>query len=131
MIDQSNTKNTLKLIFQSYGLKTSKPIPKADLYFDCRCVVDGSGAKGIGGTGDSKAMQDYVKQMSPMSINGFVGQLREGIARIPDRRSDRPDPFDEPFVVLCMCAHGIHRSRSVKNILADRFKADGYNVVVE
>lgn len=130
-MNATTQKNVLKLVFQSYGLKTAKPIPKADLYFDCRCVVDGSSVPNVGGTGDSKAMQDYVKAMSPMSINGFVGQLREGIARIPSRRSDREDPFADPFVVLCMCAHGIHRSRSVKNILAERFKADGYQVVVE
>lgn len=126
----------LKLVFTSHGVKTAQTkdhfyLPKSDLFIDARSVVDGSKGAGAGATGDDPKMQAYVAQLSPMSVQGAIGQVREAIARIPDRRSDRVDPYDEPFVITCLCAHGIHRSRSMKNILAKRFLADGFNVEVK
>lgn len=113
----------------SYGLKTGKELPKADMYIDCRGLADGSKG-GPGGTGDSKAMQDYVMQQSPASIISMHRLIEDSLKRIPSRRDGDKDPYERPYRVCFMCAHGIHRSRSAKNLIAGLLTKAGYEVKV-
>lgn len=125
-----STKAKLELVFQSYGLKTGKPLPKADLYFDCRAVGEHGGFTS-GLTGKDQSFQDMVETSSASAISAMESILYEAIPLIPARRSQSTNPYAEPFVVLCMCAHGIHRSVATKHILAKYMIENGWKVKVE
>ena len=113
----------MKLIFTNHGLKGGKELPKADLYLDCRGVANPFHQASLASlTGDSKAVQNWVMMESPDTIVAFKHQIEEGLTRIPIRRRDEADPYSRPFTICCMCAHGIHRSRAVKHILASYYK---------
>lgn len=110
-----------KLIIKlrSVGFKTGaweKAVEKAHFILDARCVKDPS-AKGFP-SGDSIETQNYVSQQNPDAIMGLKDILTGAINAIPTRRRDKEHPYEDPFVVLCVCAHGIHRSRAVKHIMA-------------
>lgn len=117
-------KTLLFLQFISFGVKSGKEFPKADCYLDCRGVVDPSHT--IGGTGDDPKVQTYIKTFS--SIFPYFDTLRCHLDCLTSRRGSGHE-YDKPFVVCCMCAHGIHRSRAMKHILADMFKGQGYTKV--
>ena len=123
----------LKLILRSYGLKSNKgeaapgfrSIPVADLYLDCRGVVE----KGVpGGTGSSPVFQEGVEAGSPTTITSFHRIIEDSMKTIVTRRNDRKDPYEDPYVIIFLCAHGIHRSVASKHLLARRLKAAGYDV---
>lgn len=126
------TQSYLKLRLINFGLKEVQEIPKADLYLDCRGIMDPSWQKGHGGSGDNPSVQEKVKASSPMTIMALRNVIEEAVSgqRIPLRRSEDKDPYEKPFVVAFMCAHGIHRSRAAKHIVGDLLKKAGYNVEI-
>ena len=126
----------LKLILYSYGLKSNagdaskgfRSIPIADLYLDCRGVVE----KGVpGGSGTSPLFQEGVEKGSPTTITSFHRIIEDSLDKIATRRADREDPYEDPYVIVFLCAWGIHRSVASKFILAKRLKAAGYNVEIK
>lgn len=128
------SKLQLKLI--SAGVKSSNPLPPADLYIDCRGIPNPVYAKTLGGqSGDVKVVQDWVKANAGKEINNFTEQILNSIPQIPTRRNHGDDPFEKPYVVAFLCAHGIHRSRSMKNIIGERLKGmtkiDGKDFTIE
>lgn len=99
----------------STGVKNG-PLPKADYYIDCRAVKNPFHEPSLNGlSGDDSRVQQYVKDHS--NIGAMADLLEEAISRVPSRRRGEKDQ-DRPFEVLCFCAHGVHRSRSVKHLLA-------------
>lgn len=104
-------------------------IPKADLYLDCRGVANPAHG-GPGGSGDDIEVQNWVGKHSAQDLIAFGDQIYANIQRLTTRKGAGKE-YDKPFRIMCMCAHGIHRSRSVKHILARQFKAGGWNVEVE
>lgn len=126
----------LKLVLISAGVK-SGPLPPADLYLDCRGIPNPVYASGLGGgTGDDKHIQDWVKTHAKVEMNLFTEQIIASIPQIKTRRNHDTDPFAKPYTVAFLCAHGIHRSRSMKNLIAQRLKGmtklgGGYEFSVE
>lgn len=125
--------NKLKLQLISYGLKSNKgnaekgwrSIPVADLYFDCRGVPDDKNrAKG-------KTLGETIESASQATLTSFHRIIEDSIPFIQSRRSDREDPFADPYVICFMCAHGMHRSVNCKEILAKRLEKAGYKVEVK
>lgn len=119
----------MKLIFSNFGVKSSQPFPKADYYIDCRSIANPFHDAEVGyGTGDDIVVQEWVKQHTNMAT--YYDLMEEALTRLPIRRG--PNFDKKPFEVCCLCAHGIHRSRAMKNILADKHKKIGtYEVEVE
>jgi RNase adaptor protein for sRNA GlmZ degradation len=120
----------LLIKFISAGVK-SGPLPPADYYLDCRVVYNPFHDPTLAGkTGDDLSVQLKVRELSP-SVDAMRDLLREAIRRIPTRRKgEGKDPYEKPFVVCCFCAHGIHRSRSVKHLLSRDMIAAGFKVEV-
>lgn len=132
------------LIFTNHGLRKGPP-PPADLYIDARSCADPTSANykrrepdaeliahnlydmltGID-TGEDKKVQRWIEKESPQSFASFMMQVEAAMERIPSRRRGEKDPYAKPFVVCCLCAWGIHRSRATKHILAERFSAESY-----
>lgn len=110
----------------SHGLKREslsdgrKVIPPADIYLDCRGLIDGHSLRA-----DLKG-QPYLDQMRIVGgsqLDGFMGQILDTIQFIPSRRASSKDPFSTPVVICFMCAHGINRSRTAKRIIFERLSA--------
>lgn len=107
-------------------------LPKADLYLDCRVIPNPFLVKGVGSfTGENPIVQQWVLEHGQLFISSFSQLITDGIAQIPTRRKGKDDPFAAPYVICTMCAHGIHRSRAMKHLLADRFRKGGWNVEVQ
>lgn len=125
----------IKLVLQSYGVKHNtgeakkgyRSVPVADLYVDCRCIKE----KGLSSKGDgtSKTFQDGVLTASKTALDAVYRLIVEAIKKIPDRRSEKDDPFKEPFVICFLCAWGVHRSVATKYIMGRRLQAAGYRRV--
>ena len=116
----------LPIVIKSLGLKTVKAIPPASLYLDCRSLVDPSGS---GLTGDNTHVQTSVMLASAQAVKGMIDQTLHALTHVRARRKHKPDPFDEPFEILCMCAWGIHRSVAMKYILLRSLLQHGYKNV--
>jgi RNase adaptor protein for sRNA GlmZ degradation len=106
-------------------------LPKADLYLDCRVLPNPVFIDGIGSTGDDPKMQQWMITNGAPFIESFTQLIEDGIHQIPKRRSGKEDPWEEPYRICFMCAHGIHRSRSMKHLMGQRLKGYGYNVEVK
>lgn len=115
-----------RFIFLSAGVKNGLGnLPLADLYLDCRSMVNPYHEAGLGGlTGDDPRVIAFVEEQNTPVINAFLALIWETLERIPSRRRSRPDPFLAPIRVCCVCAHGIHRSRAMKHILARRIQKE-------
>lgn len=118
-----------KLILRNKGIK-SGPIPPADLYLDCRALYNPFHDLSCEGSGDLPSVQALVWKHSEGSVRAMAKIVEEAITRIPVRRREAADPFEEPFVIVCLCAHGIHRSRATKYLLADLLK-DQASITIE
>lgn len=122
-----------KLIFKSFGLKGIKfqgdpVLPPADFYVDCRGLPDGLQAFA---SGSSPMLQKLMEQQGILTLDAMYALIEDGLQRIPTRRSETPTPYEKPYVVAFFCAHGIHRSRGAKEILARNFRASGFDVTIE
>ena len=103
-------------------------LPKADLYLDCRAVADFSGGDVSHAGGEIGTNQDTVLSKSAPAITSFHRIVEDALQWIPARRAEAKDPYKEPFVVACFCAHGIHRSVATKHLLFARLKKAGLDV---
>ena len=123
----------VKLELISYGLKGNKgdaekgyrSIPIADLYLDCRGVPDDKNAP----TGVS--LRDNIEAESQATLTSFHRVIEDSLRWMESRRSDRENPFEDPYVICFLCAHGMHRSVTCKKILADRLVKAGWMVAVK
>src|SRR3990167_4287903 len=98
----------LTLILSSYGLKTNqgkakggfRSIPSADLYLDCRGVVE-KGLAGRAGTGTNPTFQEGVLAGSPATITSFHRVIEDAMLTVSTRRENDPADKDSnrPFVV--------------------------------
>jgi RNase adaptor protein for sRNA GlmZ degradation len=79
---------------------------------------------------DTKVME-WVKEHGAPYLDSFYQLIIDGLQQIPSRRLGKADPFERPYTVCTMCAHGIHRSRAMKYLLATQLVKDGWNVTVE
>lgn len=111
----------IKLI--SAGLKGG-PLPKADCYLDCR-GIENPMRHGYA-NGVMLGAQSIVITENYSQLNAFQRIIKDHIHQLPNRRGKDWD--QKPFVICCMCAHGIHRSVAVKHILASELVAEGYQV---
>lgn len=124
-LNLSEAKKNLSIVFHSFGVKSGQEFPKADLYLDCRGVAEPSGA-GLSGTGDNPDVQDWVNLNS--NLSPYFDMVIGGISRLSTRRGVGKE-YEKPFTVVTMCAHGIHRSRAVKHILAKTLRGTGWGMV--
>ena len=116
----------LPIVLMSFGVKSGQLFPPADLYLDCRGCADPSHV--MSGTGDDPEVQEWVWDRSANILQAYRGLIWESISRLTTRRGAGKE-FDKPFVILTMCAHGIHRSRAMKHILGRWLRADGFSQV--
>lgn len=122
---------TVPIVFKSHGVKKSPP-EYAHFYVDARCVRDPSSVAGLGGnSGDSPNVQEWIAKAAPEAVAAAIEQVKQAIRMIPFRRMGKKDVWEDPFEVCFLCAHGIHRSRSLKWIVANALLAEGYNVSVK
>ena len=126
-------KKKVKLELRWHGIKRLaaadgfRTLPKADFYLDCRGIAE----RGIPGvTGKDPAFQTAVREQSPASLVAFEELIVSSLRHIEHRRGGT-DPYAQPYVVLFLCAHGVHRSVSSCHILAERLKERGYDVTIK
>ena len=128
-------KLTLRLI--SYGLKTNKgnagngfrSIPVADFYLDCRGVPDDKNRIRVSFQ-ETLSLRKSIESFGAASLDAMFDSILESIEFLESRRDDRADPFADPYVVCFFCAFGMHRSKTCKQILAERLVEDGWKVEV-
>lgn len=126
LTDLAEVKKSLPLVFFNHAIKGSKAFPKADLYIDVRGVANPSASGGPGGTGDSPTVQQWVRLHS--DITPYTQLIEQALSRMTSRRGHGKE-YDKPFRIVTMCAHGIHRSRACKHILAYWCSKQGYKLV--
>lgn len=123
---------SIKIKLFSFGVKAvpkvdgSPVMPPADYYVDARSVIEPS-MNTSAGTGDDLSLIKVVENNS--DVESICNLVRESIGRIPARRGDKA--YDKPFVIGVFCAHGVHRSRATKHIIADDLVSRGYQVEVK
>lgn len=125
LTDLNVVKASLPLIFFSFGVKGDKEFPKADLFLDCRGVANPSHG-GPPGSGDDLDVQMWVAEHS--NLRPYVEMVKMALSRMTARRGVGNE-FEKPFRIACMCAHGVHRSRSMKHLLARWARLVGYQSV--
>lgn len=114
------------------SINTTHPLPKADLYLDCRPLPNPfHDAATRPFSGDDSKVQDWMLERAQPFLKSFYQQIVDGLERIPDRRAQDEHPFEKPYTVCLLCAHGIHRSRAMKHILGAKLKAGGWTVEVK
>lgn len=109
-----------KLIFDSIGLKACNgELPKADIYLDCRSIIEPRLTKG-----GNKANDPWSDLPSLHQLARFTDQVIDTVNfRIPERRTGRiGGHYAQPVRVLCFCAWGMNRSVATKQALAKRIK---------
>ena len=126
----------VKFTLINHGLKKGAP-PKADLYLDCRGVIDH--AQKVGGTtagglimpGSGSPLDD-IRQVNGWTITSFLAIIHEALHTIPTRRRTEKDPFDRPIVLCFLCAYGVNRSKNMKLIIAEELRKNpNFNVEVQ
>lgn len=129
LTSMDDIKAKLPLVFFSFGVKSEKKeFPKADLYLDCRGVANPSHG-GPAGNGDDIDVQLWVAVHS--TLNAYCEMIQMALSRMTARRGEGKE-YEKPFRIGCCCAHGVHRSRAVKHILARWAKLAGHvDVTVE
>ena len=116
------------LRFISHGLKNG-PLPKADLYLDCRVIVNPFLEGGL--FINHAALVVWMKQNNQPTIDVFIKLILQGLSTLsPRRRSPDEDPH-RPMIICLFCAYGQHRSVAMKQLLADAFRAPGHYIVEE
>lgn len=126
-------KKKVKLELRWHGIKRLpaadgfRTLPKADFYLDCRGIAE-HGIKGT--TGKAPEFQKGVREQSPSSLVAFEELIISSLKHIETRRAGSSDPYANPYVIVFLCAHGVHRSVASCHILAARLKARGYDVTI-
>lgn len=122
------------IVIFSTGLKSATSLPKADLYLDCRPMANPFHEPKLAAmSGDAEIVQDWVRERSGDLILAFLQQINDTLKTLPLRRANSSSgkTMADPLLVCCFCAHGIHRSRATKHILAREIKALGGKVEVK
>jgi len=66
-------------------------------------------------------LQKWVTKNLPLGVLDAQEMIiRQAIEMIPTRRHEMVQPWSKPMTICFFCAFGIHRSRSLKNIMAQR-----------
>jgi len=125
----------VKLIFSSSGLKAG-PLPEGkDIYLDCRVLMDPTravaGAMHTVPGGESALTQNQIAVYSGNALDAMETLVFAGTATLPNRRKNGSSKPLDIMTIHCFCAWGVHRSVAAKHILAERFKAAGYQVEVQ
>lgn len=121
----AEVKQNLFITLRSFGVKSGEPFPPAELYLDCRGLANPIYG-GPSGTGDDPKVQGWVANFSDITL--YFRLVEEAFSRLTTRKGKGKE-YDAPFRIVCMCAHGIHRSRSLKHILAGWLRMEGYQRV--
>ena len=122
----------VKLHFKWAGIKRIpaqdgfRTIPKADLYIDCRAIAE---AGVPGWSGKCPEFQEGVLAQSFVALSAIENLITDSLRHIPARRGGK-DPYKDAYVVLFMCAYGIHRSVATCHIIAKAMKIKGYDVTI-
>lgn len=103
--------------FRSTGFK-SGALPKADLVIDCRGIPNPYHAFGGAMRGTDPKVQAWIRHWGGIAIDGMSDLIYSALYHVYPRRKDMTDPHSRPFVVLFVCAYGVHRSVACKHILA-------------
>lgn len=113
-----------RVILMSFGLKTagnasgkSYILPKAHFYVDCRGIPDGASGHKVREWLADRYPDEGINILRPMFPH-FQMTL-DAIRLIPSRRKEREDPYKDPIVVCCLCAHGVNRSAEMKKLLSE------------
>lgn len=128
---QQYKQTDLLIILQSSGYK-SGPLPEkgVDLFIDCRSVANPCYIEQFGGAGGTQQnVRDWVRDNT--DIEAHMRIVCEALSRIPIRRNDKEFPYEKPFVIHCFCAHGIHRSVSMKFIIGAALTIKGWRVEIK
>lgn len=107
------------LVFMSHGLK-SGPLPKADLYLDCRCIENPFRISGLcngSADGEQKLIAWMYANNLPI-IEAMMDMIDSAVHTLPARRRDETNPWARPLTVCFFCAYGQHRSVTMKRIVA-------------
>lgn len=107
-----------RVVLMSFGLKAagnakgdSYILPKAHFYVDCRGIPDGASGH--------KVKEWLMEGYSNLQATPHFAMVTDAIRLIPSRRKERADPYKDPIVVCCMCAHGMNRSVEMKKLLSE------------
>ena len=115
----------------SAGWKAGPP-PPADLYLDCRILPNPAHQPKLGGaSGDHPSVQNWMRGSASKFISSFRQEIIDGLDQVPGRRNGKDDPWAAPYRIAFVCAHGIHRSKAMKHIIADLLKEEGWVVSIE
>ena len=98
----------LEMIFTSHGLKRKRPLPKADLYLDCRMCKDNVSPKEIAKT-------------NRLELTFFEELIENSLLSLVTRRYPK-HPYHRPFTVCCLCAWGSNRSPAVARLLYEYYR---------
>ena len=119
VLKERNKMEKPKLIFTSFGIKNGQEWPQVDCYVDCRGVPNPLYG-GPSGTGHDPKVREWVREELGRGLPIYVELIQDGLRMLPTRRGVGHEA-DKPFIICCLCAHGIHRSVSMKHILATYF----------
>lgn len=101
----------------------------ASLYLDCRIIWNPYRDPVLGGkTGDDPVVQNWIKEKNGHVVDLFVALIKQGLDTRGTRNSGRD--ASKPFIVATFCLAGVHRSRGMKHVLAERLKKEGLEVEV-
>lgn len=98
----------LKLVLINHGLKGGN-LPKCDFIVDCRGLPEGyiEGKTEINWT-DVADLAEILTMQVIYATEPYI---------IEARRKERKDPYEDPFVVCCVCAWGMNRSMLGKRLI--------------
>jgi len=123
-------KHVAQIVLINDGWKrvgNNHPMPRADYYLDCRPIPNPFLEPKLATlTGDDGEVIAWVKLRSRKFIDSFIQIIEDGIHQIPTRRLGNTTPYAKPVIIATMCAHGIHRSRAMKHILAEELRQRGW-----
>lgn len=128
----------MKIRLISFGVKSvvaagsQTPLPKADLYFDCRVIRNPYHAPGMASLGgDHPKLQEWCLAENADVLDKFLSLINVGLTTIPDRRRDvKEGAFSVPVTLAFFCAYGVHRSVAMKHLVAKKLLEQGLNVEV-
>lgn len=101
----------------------------ADLYIDCRVIVNPHRDPVIGGyTGDTPELQSWLAKENPEFLRAAVKLIELGVKTAPSRNSFKAET--KPFTVCFFCLAGVHRSRGSKHVVGNILKQRGHQVEV-
>lgn len=124
----------IKLLLKSWGVKrtlckqdpTFVMLPKADMLIDCR------GVKEVGlDKNNFKVYPMQIQEHSPRQVTAMVTQITDALRHVKDRRYQKANPLEDPFVICFFCAYGINRSPTTKKVVGKKLFDLGYDVTIE